>query len=187
MVVLAVYLVVTVPAALILVFADRPVPDDGVSLYGILIALTVVGLVLTFLVSLAFFLGTVMRHPLLAAVVLVFLWFPVNMVLDAFSLEELSPISLTRALPTALKTPWRESDEPDIETTPENIQELAREAADFLSILSTGSAPSNQPPPDFFAAGNYEDFSVLRVMCGYGIPALFAVGLATLVFYRRDL
>jgi hypothetical protein len=186
-VVLSVYLVVSVPAILILLLAKRPVPNDGVTWYGVLIALTIVGLILTLLVSLAFCVGTVLRHPLLAAVVLVFLWFPVNMILHAFSLEELSPISLTQALPTVLKTPWRDVEGPVPETTAEDIDELTRQAANFLSALSTGSAPSQQPPPEFFEAGDYEDFSVLRVMCGYGIPALLAVGLAMLVFYRRDL
>jgi hypothetical protein len=187
LVVLAVYLVVTVPTIFVLALAKRPVPNDGVTLYGILIALTVVGLVLVFLVSLAFLVGTLLRHPLLAAVVLVFLWFPVNMVLHAFSLEELSPISLTQALPTALKTPWRTTKDNVPETKPEDIDALARQAASFLNALSTGSAAAKQPPPEFFEAGEYEDFSVMRVMCGYGLPAVLAVGLAMLVFYRRDL
>ena len=63
-------------------------------------------LVLTFLVTLAFFAGTLLRNALLAAVVLVFVWFPVNLVLHTFSLEEFSPISLSQALPTLLRTSW---------------------------------------------------------------------------------
>ena len=35
--------------------------------------------------------------------------------------------------------------------------------------------------------GDYEDFSLLRVVTGYGLPTLAAVGFATLVFCRRDL
>jgi hypothetical protein len=186
-VVLTVYLAVMIPTMLILTLAKRPVADDGVTLYGILIALTVVGAVLTFLVSLAFLVGTVLRRPMLAAVVLVFLWFPVNLVLHAFSLEELSPISLTQALPTALKTPWRDTDGAALATSQEDMDELTRQATNFLSAPSTGSAPANQPQPKFFEEGDYKDFSVFRVLCGYGLPALFAVGLAVLVFHRRDL
>jgi hypothetical protein len=186
-VVLTVYLAVLIPTMLILTLAKRPVADDGVTLYGTLIALTVVGVVLTFLVSLAFLVGTVLRHPMLAAVVLVFLWFPVNLVLHTFSLEELSPISLTQALPTVLKTPWRHTDGAAAVTSQKDIDKLTRQAANFLSALSTGSAPENQSQPKFFEDGDYEDFSVFRVLCGYGLPALFAVGLAVLVFHRRDL
>jgi len=50
--VLSVYLVVTVPAVVLVILARRPVPEDTVTVYGIVTALGVVGLVLTFLVSL---------------------------------------------------------------------------------------------------------------------------------------
>ena len=69
-------------------------------------SLAVVGLVLMFLVSVGFLLGTLLRNAWLAVVVLVFIWFPVNLVLNTFSLEEFSPISLTQALPTLLREPW---------------------------------------------------------------------------------
>ena len=59
--------------------------------YGVVASLIVVSLVLTFLVTLAFFAGTLLRNALLAAVLLVFVWFPVNLVLHTFSLEEFSP------------------------------------------------------------------------------------------------
>jgi len=103
------------------------------------------------------------------------------------TLEELSPISLTQALPTVLKTPWREMDGTTVATSQKDMDELTQQAANFLSALSTGSTPTNQPPPKFFEDGDYEDYSVFRVLCGYGLPALFAVGLALLVFHRRDL
>ena len=104
-VVLAVYAVVSVPAVVVLRLAKRPVAADGVTWYGVIAALTVVGLVLTFLVSIAFLVGTLLRRPMLAAVVLIFVWFPINLVLHTFSLEEFSPISLSQALPTLLRTP----------------------------------------------------------------------------------
>jgi len=44
-----------------------------------------------------------------------------------------------------------------------------------------------QRNPAFFERDNYKDFSLLRVLLGYGIPTLAAVGLATLCFCRRDM
>jgi ABC-type transport system involved in multi-copper enzyme maturation permease subunit len=81
-----VYLVVIVPAVIVVTLAKRPVPDDTVTIYGIVSAMSVVGLVLTFLTSLAFLAGTLLRGPLLALVVLVFLWYPVGLILSVFSL-----------------------------------------------------------------------------------------------------
>ena len=83
-VVLAVYGAVVVPAIAIVASAKRPLPDDGVTLYGVLASLYVVALVLTFLVTLSFLAGTLLRKSLLAAVVLIFLWFPINLVLHTF-------------------------------------------------------------------------------------------------------
>ena len=97
-----VYLVVMVPAVVVVTLAKRPVPDDTVTVYGIISAMAVVGLVLTFLTSLAFLAGTLLRRPLLALVVLVFLWYPVGLILSVFSLEEFSPLSLNRAISTQL-------------------------------------------------------------------------------------
>ncbi len=101
--VLGVYLVGTVPAIAMLTLAQRPAPQDYVTLYGIITSLFVVGLVLSLIVSLGFLAGTLLRKPLLAVVVLVFVWYPVNLVLSAFSLEEFSPISLSRAIPIQLQ------------------------------------------------------------------------------------
>jgi len=50
--VLSVYLIVTVPAIVLVTLAKRPVPDDTVTVYGIVTSLAVVALVLTLLVSL---------------------------------------------------------------------------------------------------------------------------------------
>ena len=87
--------------------ANRPAAEDHVTLYGVAASLAVVGLVLTLQVSLAFLAGTVLRRPLLAIVVLLACWYPVNEILDVFSLESLSPITLNRALPFLLRQPWR--------------------------------------------------------------------------------
>ena len=59
--------------------------------------------------------------------------------------------------------------------------------------VNFGSIPGAGPPPkkergEFFShADEYADFSLLRVLLGYGLPTLAAVGLATLVFSLRDL
>jgi ABC-type transport system involved in multi-copper enzyme maturation permease subunit len=187
--VLAVFFLVITPCVLLGAFAKRPVAVDTVTWYGAICAAALVSLVLTFLVSLGFLAGTLLRRPLVAAVVLIFLWYPVNFVLHTFSLEEFSPISLNQALPTLLRTPWNEQDEgPEPQLSSADAEAMARQASQFLSILS-GSQP--QPPPresgDFFQSGNYEDFSFWKVFLGYSIPTLAAVGLATWCFCRRDL
>lgn len=181
--VLSVFLVVTVPAIAIVALAERPAPADEVTFYGIAASLTVVGLVLTFLVSVGFLLGTLFRNTLLAIVVLAFLWFPVNFVLNAFSLEEFSPISLTQALPTLLRQPWSETDveEPDPE-----MDAALRDALSFFSSLGGNSSPEPEQEPNFFESGDYEDFSLRRVLLGYGIPTLVSIVLATLCFCLRD-
>jgi len=187
--VLGVYLVVMVPAILVVVLADRPVPDDKLTLYGILGSLAVVGLVLVFLVSLGFLLGVLLRKPLLAVVLLVFIWFPINLVLNIFSLEEFSPISLNQAIPTLLRQPWAEAQGDSVSAnTDQDLEALSRQAAHFMSVLSGG--PPEQPvtqTPAFFNRDQFRDFSLPRVVMGYGIPTLLAVGLATICFCRRDL
>jgi ABC-type transport system involved in multi-copper enzyme maturation permease subunit len=187
--VLAVFFLVVTPCVILGAFAKRPVAADTVTWYGAICAAALVSLVLTFLVSLGFLAGTLLRRPLVAAVVLIFLWYPINFVLHTFSLEEFSPISLNQALPTLLRTPWsaeEEGTEPQLSSA--DAEAMARQASQFLSILS-GSQP--QPPPresgDFFQRGNYEDFSFWKVFLGYSIPTLAAVGLATWCFCRRDL
>ena len=71
-VVLAVYLASWCRRSRLLRSAKRPLPDDGVTLYGVLASLGVVALVLTFLVTLSFLAGTLLRRSLLAVVVLIF-------------------------------------------------------------------------------------------------------------------
>ncbi len=189
--VLGVYLVVAVPAIAVVVMAERPVPADPVTLYGLVAAVCVVGLVLTFLVSLGFLLGTLLRKPLLAVVVMVFVWFPISLVLDVFALEEFSPISLNRAIPTLVRQPWRatEADAPNAPSK-EELEEFARQRDNFLRVLSgvsqQAAEPSHAHSDAFFERNEFDDFSLVRVVLGYGIPTLLAVGLATLCFCVRD-
>ncbi len=186
--VLGVYLVVTVPAVAIVTLARRPVPEDAVTLFGIVSALGVVGLVLTFLVSLGFLAGTLLRKPLLAAVVLVFVWYPIGVVLNVFSLEEFSPISLNRAMTTQLRQPWRTAGaSAKSKASAQDMEALARQMDHFLSVFSNGQLRPVPAKPDFFESGGFRDFSLLRVILGYGVPTLMAVGLALVFFQRRDL
>jgi hypothetical protein len=187
--VLAVFFLVLAPCVVLAVFAKREPAPDTVTLYGVVCAATLVSLVLTFLVSLGFLAGTLLRRPLVAAVVLIFVWYPINVVLHTFSLEEFSPISLTQALPTLLRTPWQVEEEgPEPPLNAEDAEAMARTAAQFLSLLSGAPPP---PPPrqsgDFFDRGSYDDFSFWSVFLGYSIPTLAAVALATWCFCRRDL
>ncbi|MCP4859191.1 MAG: ABC transporter permease subunit [Fuerstiella sp.] len=181
--VLGVYLLVMVPSILIVSFADRPAPDDTVTVYGTVCSVGVVGLVLTFLVSTGFLLGTLFRNQLLAIVVLAFLWFPINLVLNTFSLEEFSPISLNQALPTVLRQPWTED---AVDSEEANLQEAARQVGAVLDFFG-GESGEPVEPPGFFEREGFDDFSLVRVVLGYGIPTFAAVVLATIVFCRRDL
>lgn len=184
--VLGIFLIVMVPAILVVARADRPAEEDTVTLYGILGALALVALVLVLQVSLAFLLGTLLRRPLLAVVVLVFLWYPIGLVLNVFQLEEFSPISLNQALPTLLRQPWGETDErPPSTVGDEELEALSRQAAEFISALSGKPQQPEQEP--FFERKGYEDFSLGRVALGYGVPTLLAVALATVWFCLRDL
>jgi ABC-type transport system involved in multi-copper enzyme maturation permease subunit len=183
----SVFLVVTVPAIALVVLARRPVAQDTVTVFGIVSALAVVALVLSCLVSLGFLMGTLLRKPLPAALVLVFLWYPLGLVLNAFSLEELSPISLSRAMCTQLRQPWGQSAAPvKSSASAEETTAFARQMDHFLNVFSSAPAP---PPakPDFFEAAEFQDFSLCRVFLGYGLPTLIAIALATLVFQWRDL
>ena len=186
--VLSVYLVVVVPAIALVALAKRPVPQDSVTVYGIVTTLGVVGLVLTFLVSLGFLMGTLLRKPLLAVVVLVFVWYPISLILSVFSLEEFSPISLSRAMSTQLRQSWRQADaNTKISTDARDMDAFTRQMSNFFSVLSGVQPKPKATKPDFFEGERFDDFSLLRVTLGYGLPTLVAVILATLCFYLRDL
>ncbi len=180
--VLGVYLLVVVPAILLVTLARRPVPDDAVTLYGIVGSVVVVALVLVLQVSLGFLLGTLLKRPMVAVAVLAFAWFVAGSVLNTFHLEEFSPISLNQALPTLLRQSWRQT-EPVAQQT--DLTALADSTAKFMSVFTGAPAPKQEPR--FFESEDYQDFSLLRVLFGYGVPTLLAVGLATLCFCRRDL
>jgi ABC-type transport system involved in multi-copper enzyme maturation permease subunit len=178
------YLLVMVPAVILVTAANRRAPEDHVTLYGVVASLAVVGLVLTLQVSLAFLAGTVLRRPLLAVVVLLACWYPVDAILDAFSLESFSPVTLNRALPFLLHQPWRAD-----AVSKEGVGDLAALVQGVQNFADVFRAPSEPPPPRHgsFFRGDFHDFSLFRVILGYGLPTLACVGLATLSFCLRDL
>ncbi len=193
------FLLVMVPAICLVALADRAVPVDRVTLYGTVAALAVVALVLALQVSLAFLMGVLLRKPLPAIVALLFLWYPVNGLLHAFKLEAFSPISLSQALPTLLRQPWREADSKAADSQTRDSKAAASEkdraAAEFSRQMGPllrglfGGGLQEPPPrsPGFFERGEFRDFSLAKVLLGYGIPTLAAIGLATVCFCRRDL
>lgn len=183
--VLGVSLVVLVPAVLLVTLSERPVPDDSVTMYGVCTSVLVVGLVLVFQVSFGFLLGTLLRSTSLAMVVLLFVWLPVNFVLDAFSLETFSPISMNRAMPRLLRQPWRESGT-DGPTAPDakGVDSLGSWMDRFSAAFSV---PEEKPDPDFFQRKGYDDFSLAWVLLGYATATAASIGLATAGFCLRDL
>jgi ABC-type transport system involved in multi-copper enzyme maturation permease subunit len=187
--VLGVYLVVMVPVALLAVFARREVAADQVTVYGVIATLGVVGLIQTFLVTLGFLVGTLLRRPMLAAVVLVFTWLPINLVLSTFSLEQFSPLTMYQAVPSLLRTPWTEVEEADVAvSTKEDAEALEAQAEQFMRLLSGHSpGPARSQPSGFFEPRVFENLSVSRLLAGYGLPALGALVLSLWVFNRRDL
>ncbi len=188
--VLAVFFLVITPCVLLATFAKRPaVAADSVTWYGMLCAATLVSLVLTFLVSLGFLAGTLLRRPLVAAVVLFFVWYPANFVLDTLQLEEFSPITLNRALPTLLRTPWKTpDDQADRKLSPTDAAALQRQWDQVMTVFGGGQPePPRRDSGDFFQRGHYDDFSFWKVFLGYSIPTLAAVAVATWCFCRRDL
>ncbi len=186
--VLSVYLVVIIPAIVLIMLAKRPELDDTVTVYGIITALFMVGLVLTFLVSLGFLAGTLLRKPLLAVVVLIFVWYPIGLILSVFSLEELSPISLNRAISTQLRRSWRETDaEAKDKANVQDTEVFSDQVSNFFSVLSGAPSKPKASKPDFFEGEKFDDFSLFRVTLGYGLPTIASVIMASLCFYWRDL
>jgi hypothetical protein len=189
LVVLGTYLVVIVPAIWVVAVLDRPAAGDAVTFSGAAAAVGVVALVLVFQVSLAFLGGILLRKPLPTVVLLLVVWYPINGVLHAFKLEEFSPISLSQALPTLLGGPQSPSKEgPEARADGEDEEVVAQQIAQGLSFLTGNSQPPRvERKPGFFGSKDFGDFSLARVMLGYGIPTLLAIGLATVCFCRRDL
>jgi ABC-type transport system involved in multi-copper enzyme maturation permease subunit len=184
--VLGVYLLVMVPAVAIVALAARGAPPDRVTLYGVLGALGVVGLVMVLQVSLGFLVGILLRRPLAAIVLLLFFWYPVNLLLHTFRLESFSPISLSQSLPTLLRQPWRADESSKGPPDALDWKEVQRRTSEMLGMFSGETPP--EPNRGFFDdQDKYRGFSLLRVVLGYGLPTLGCVALAAIVFSRRDL
>ncbi len=187
--VLSVYLAVMLPAVALVAWADRPAAGDPLTLYGSVASLAVVALVLTFLLSLGFLVGTFLKGSVVAVVVLTFIWYPVNLTLNTFSLEEFSPISLNQAIPVLARqpAPWTDATSESSTGDPETAA-LMNEGADFIRRLSGVPQPKPRHQPEFFSRDDqYQDFALWRVLLGYGLPTLLAVAGATWCFSVQDL
>lgn len=180
------YLVVVVPVVVWVAHAQRKVPADTVTLYGAAAALTVVGLVQAALVSVSYLLGTLLRRPLMAVVVALFLWFPSNLVLSTFSLETFSTVSLSQALPTLFRTPW--SPETASEKAAEvGLDDLAASTSQFLRLFGGGAVEPPPRPKGFFDRREPEPFPLRDVALAYGLTSVGCLGLTLLSFWTRDL
>jgi ABC-type transport system involved in multi-copper enzyme maturation permease subunit len=184
-VVLGIYLLVMAPAVTLVATLKRQGPADEVTAWGISAALAVVGLVLSLQVSLGFLMGTLLRRPLLAIVVLLFLWYPVSFVLHAFQLQSFSPVSLGQAMPCLLQQPWGATETP-VEKGARKLMAGVQQM-DWTSFVPGGAPPKKEQGEFFGHPEVYEDFSLTRVFLGYGIPTVLSVALAVLVFTLRDL
>ena len=174
---------------LLVVAASRPeVGEDSVTVYGVVSSLVVVGLVLTFLVSLGFLMGILLRRPLLAVVILVFVWYPIGFVLSVFSLEQFSPISLNQGIYTQLRRPCPliGTDEEE-EASAVGAEDITGQLNNLLKVFSVGASEPAPRKQQFFEKPEFEDFSLFSVILGYGLPTLATVMLAAFCFHRRDL
>ena len=200
--VLGVFLVATMPSILWVSLAEHPAAqkqagataffglgeekiESSVTFYGTAAAVGVVALVLTFQVSLAFLLGTVLRNPLWTIVILLFLWYPVNIVLHQFRLEEFSPLSLSQAVSTLVQQP-----PPWVETSVDKQQ--GQSVSESVDQFAKWFAPTSQDlpgadTPRFFERQDYDDFSLAWVLAAYGVLTATSLGLAMLCFGLRDL
>ncbi len=103
-------------------------------------------------------------------------------------MEEFSPISLNRAISTQLRQPWRQiDDEAMAKVNPEDAYAFTDQMSNFFNVLSGSPSEPKAAKPDFFEGQKFDDFSLLRVTLGYGLPTLASVFLAALCFYWRDL
>ena len=111
-VVLAVFSVVIVPATALIVLggANRPASADVITWYGAIstfvarrFGVDVPG------IPRLLCRGALVRRPLPAAIVLIFVWFPLTLEpCTSISLEEFSLLNLNQSIPTLLRTPWNE-------------------------------------------------------------------------------
>lgn len=184
--VFAVFAIAVVPAALVAGLADRPVASDPVATYGVVMACLVVGLVLMGVLSLGFFVGVILRNAWLALLVVLFVWYPINLLFTTFRLEELSPVSLNQALPTLMRKTWETADT-ETEVRPADLIILQQQADQFLQSL-TGRPRRPAREPAFFEHDmEYQDIRPWRVVLSYAVPIVVFLGLSYICFYFRDL
>lgn len=185
--VLMVFIFSVVPAALITGLADRPVAEDPVTTYGAIVGLGVPMLVLLGVLSLGFLMGVLLRNAWLALLVVLFIWYPINMVLTTFRLAEISPISLNQALPTLLRKTWRDTADQE-KINPLEAAILQKQADQFIQALTGRPARRPSRTPDFFEHDlDYQNVRPWRIVLSYTVPMFVFFGLSYVCFWRRDL
>jgi len=185
--VLAVFLLAVLPTTLIGVYADRPAPQDQVTLDGVLIAFLVVVVVLWSILSLGFLLGVLFRSGWIAVLLALFVWYPINGLLATFQLEEVSPISLNQGIPVILRQHWF-LEEPKTETQKlPDFLALQKQFEEFMRSFTGTPEPPRRHRGFFEDLESYQDISPVRVFLSYGLTLVALVFGGYLLFYWRDL
>ena len=82
-----------------------------------------------------------------------------------------------------------ETDEEETATGEISDEDYERLGNQFAAFLSGGSIQEAPKPEEtaYFGSDQFEDFSLPRVLLGYGIPTLLSIALALFCFQVRDL
>lgn len=182
--VLVVFALAVIPTALIGLYADRPVSPDPVTLDGMVVASTLVVLVLLGLLSLGFLLGVLLRNGWMALVLAFFVWYPINVLLSTFRMEEFSPISLNQATPVVLRKSWFL---PDKESEKVDIAQLQQQFAEFVRSLMGPPTPQRRERGFFSEVDAYQNIRPWRVGLSYGLITILLTAGSYAIFYWRDL
>lgn len=182
--VVVVFLAAFVPTVLIGVYADRSVPEDATTVDGVIVASLLVVLVLLALLSLGFFLGAVFRNGWVALVIAFFVWYPINVLLATYRIEEFSPISVSQATPVVLQKKWFFPEERKEEF---DLAHLQRQFAELMRGLFTPPQPERRPRGFFGEAEKYENIDPLRVGLSYAVVTLLLTSAAYVIFFWQDL
>ncbi len=182
--VLAVFLGAFVPLALIGLYADRPVLAETVTTDGVIVTCILVSLVLLALLSLGFFLGTILRNGWIALLVAFFVWYPINVLLSTFRVEEFSPISLNQGAPVVLRKSWFLPGEKKEQL---DVVKLQQQFADLIRGFMAPLQPERRQRGFFREVEQHENIKPLRVSLSYGLATVLFTCLAYTIFFRQDL
>lgn len=182
--VLAVFALAVLPVALIGIYADRPVVEEQVTVDGMIVASVLVVIVLLGLLSLGFLLGILLRNGWIALILAFFVWYPINVLLATFRVEEFSPISLNQAAPVVLRKSWFLPGERKEQV---NLAALQEQFSEFMRNLMGPPQPQRRERGFFSTVNQYEDIQPARVGLSYGLVTILLTAGAYAIFYWRDL